>query len=312
MKNTIKNIFLVALGVVCMYYAFRDLNFHELYDGLKRSNFYWVFLAIVANGVSHFIRALRWKMFINLINHRVDSLKDMYMAEMSGYFSNFLFPRLGEYVRGRALMRLGGVPFSTAINSIILERVIDAISFLAICGITVLIIGPKLLSGFSFITTKKILIYGAVVVIITIVLFLIKKVREALLNWLVSLFVLVKSLFKPLIMLKTILYTAAIWGTFLLSGYFLFYSTKATSHLGATAALVVFVTSNLGFAAPVQGGGAGAYHFLVASSLLIFGVSINDGYVYATLSHIAQLLLGVFVGGICALIVFFRKKYKKL
>jgi hypothetical protein len=62
--------------------------------------------------------------------------------------------------------------------------------------------------------------------------------------------------------------------------------------------------------APVQGG-IGAFHYLVASALVIYGVSNEQGVIYALILHSTQTITVIVVGGIASLIALFISKKEK-
>jgi len=79
--------------------------------------------------------------------------------------------------------------------------------------------------------------------------------------------------------------------------YTVLFALPATEHLGLLAGLVLLVVGGLGMSAPVQGG-IGAFHYLVSSALVIYGVSKVDGISYALLLHTSQTLTVIILGGI--------------
>jgi hypothetical protein len=59
--------------------------------------------------------------------------------------------------------------------------------------------------------------------------------------------------------------------------------------------------------APVQSG-LGAFHFIISRGLfVIYGISLEDGLVYAILSHESQLIFGAILG-IWSFYALMRKK----
>ncbi len=79
--------------------------------------------------------------------------------------------------------------------------------------------------------------------------------------------------------------------------YLCFYAFGFTEHLGPVAGLIVFAMSSLGVAAPTQGG-IGAWHFMVITSLLVYGVTWEQGSAFAgavfTIQSAWLILTGIF------------------
>ena len=94
-----------------------------------------------------------------------------------------------------------------------------------------------------------------------------------------------------------ILYTILCWVGYYLYFYLCFYAFGFTENLGPVAGLIVFAMSSLGVAAPTQGG-IGAWHFMVITSLLVYGVSWEQGSAFAgaifTIQSAWLILIGIF------------------
>ena len=60
---------------------------------------------------------------------------------------------------------------------------------------------------------------------------------------------------------------------------------------------------------PVQGG-FGAFHIITAMGLGLFGISREDGLVFATIGHESQTLMIIALGAISMAILFIKKKPK--
>lgn len=94
-----------------------------------------------------------------------------------------------------------------------------------------------------------------------------------------------------------IFYTFLCWFGYYLYFYLCFYAFGFTEHLGPVAGLLVFAMSSLGVAAPTQGG-IGAWHFMVITSLLVYGVSYENGSAFAgaifTIQSLWLILIGLF------------------
>lgn len=101
---------------------------------------------------------------------------------------------------------------------------------------------------------------------------------------------------------RMILYTILLWFCFYLYFYICFYAFDFTRGLGALAGLIVFAMTNIGISVPVQGG-IGPWHFMVSSSLIIFGVTGNEALAFAgavfIVQSVWQILYGLF--GVIAL-----------
>ena len=71
--------------------------------------------------------------------------------------------------------------------------------------------------------------------------------------------------------------------------------------------LFLLVIGGLGMSAPVQGG-IGAYHWIVSRGLsTVYGITVEQGLVFATISHESQSLLAITLGTVSFFLIL-RKK----
>ena len=94
-----------------------------------------------------------------------------------------------------------------------------------------------------------------------------------------------------------IFHTLLIWLMYFLMTYVLVFALPATSHLSPLDGMFLLVIGGLGMSAPVQGG-IGAFHWIVALGLSLYGVPRTDAVAYATLSHESQAIFAVLLGGL--------------
>src|SRR5204862_6924816 len=100
---------------------------------------YWLIIPVFAIlFTSHLIRALRWKLLIGSLGYHAKT-SNAFFSVMIGYLTNQAVPRLGEIAKCTMLARYENIPADKLIGTIILERVIDAITLLIVFGITLVI-----------------------------------------------------------------------------------------------------------------------------------------------------------------------------
>jgi hypothetical protein len=104
-----------------------------------------------------------------------------------------------------------------------------------------------------------------------------------------------KSVFKMKEKLHFIGYTLGIWTCYWLSSYLVIKALPSTSSLTSADGLLLMVLGSLGWIVPVPGG-FGTFHTLIAWGLMMYGISFEEGVIFATLSHETQLLVMVFFG----------------
>ena len=88
------------------------------------------------------------------------------------------------------------------------------------------------------------------------------------------------------------------------------FSVEETSGLSLLAGLTILVTGSIGMATPVQGG-IGAFHVLVSSVLVLYGIDLDDGLLFATILHSSQVLAVLFFGGIGMIVTVLLQNKRK-
>jgi hypothetical protein len=281
---------------------------------MGNANYWWIALAIPLGILSHYIRALRWKMLIEPMGYKPRN-SNMFFAVMIGYFANLALPRLGEVSRCTILTKYEDVPFQKSFGTVITERVLDMLVFLFLFFLNLALQAERLsgyideniykplqsklnlsfnLSGaFSIIMISFIVVFGITFLIfrkkITANKFY-KKIKIMAYGFIEGL----KSLVKVRNQWLFFFYTISIWTLYLLMAYVVFFSIPGSSSLGLDAGLAVLVFGSIGIM--VVQGGIGIYPAIVAETLFLYGVASLEGYALGWLIWTSQNITIVLVG----------------
>ena len=314
-KKIIQYLMSLAIGLLLLWYTYRDLHIDAIILKLKSVAFEWVILSVVLGIVSHVIRAYRWNLLLQPMGF-YPTIFSTFLAVMSGYFANLLIPRMGEVTRCVVLKKTNRIPMSNALGTVIAERLIDLLSLMVLTIVTFFMAFGKLKNIFWHGFLKKIANFeishlATVLIVLSVVLvgmlffFLIKKkydfkqhlvllkIRNFLKDFLQG-FGSIKNVKSPK---KFWLLTILLWLSYFWVGYLVVFAVQETAGLGFTAGLVILIMGSIGMAAPVQSG-IGTYHWLVSSTLVAYGVAKEAGIVYATLTHSAHMVTIIVLGGI--------------
>ena len=148
MKIPWRGLIALALTVGLLWWAFKDVQWPELWHHARAANPLLMLLA-VALGTSCFaLRAFRWRPILDPISPNLP-YGALWRATAVGFMANNLLPtgRAGEIVRPFMLSRETGVPFSAAFASLVVDRVFDAVTVLLL--IAVALVDPSRPEGFS-------------------------------------------------------------------------------------------------------------------------------------------------------------------
>ncbi len=304
----------VAVSAVFLYLAFGSIDLGQMKHSFQTAN-YWLFIpSALCWIVAHWLRSIRWRLFFKPI--RSISIRRLFSATMIGYMGNTVLPaHLGEFFRANVVGNREGIPTSSVLATLLLERIIDVLSLL------VIMVAAVLIYPFPDWVTKSGYIMFALILGLFIFLILLKQQNRwtmGLVQWGLGL------LPKPIAgKLKEILYafinginglqnkvdylrmfalSIAIWFSYWAGLHILFYSFDFVSIYGVStiSSVVLLVITTISVIVPSSPGYVGTYHYLCQLSLELFGVPLSAGLSYAIVAHGISTLPTAFVGFVFA------------
>jgi hypothetical protein len=316
-RSFIKYVLPLGIAGLMLWLVFKDLDLKELFLRLGSADFRWVALSIVFAFSSHYMRAYRWTMMLEPIGFHVKTPR-AFWALMGGYVANMAVPRMGEVTRCLILKKTDGVAVPASFGNVIIERVIDLLILLCVILLALILQFGRISAFFSDTFFKNKTGHGSSysdwIIILSLILLasllafwsqwnkikktsVYKRLRPIMGEMITGLLSIRKIKNKTVFFILTFL----IWLLYYFMSYIMIFSYPATSNLSPLAGLVILMAGGLGMSAPVQGG-IGTYHAFVSSALILYGISREDGVLYATLMHTSQFIFIVFTGSISLLI----------
>ena len=314
----------LALGVILLWYMYRNQNFGEIMQVAKRGVRYDILLSSLIFGLAaNMVRGFRWAMLIDSLGQRIKR-KNAVFAIWGNYAINMALPRVGEIWRCGAVAKYEKMSFTKLLGTLFVDRIMDTlmVTLLTICMCffnlhffrNFFSENPPLLIASLYALATSVWTYVTLILIALIfwIIFvkckhfsLVQKATGMLKNIWEGCKSLVKIRFKTQFLMQTLL----IWGGYFLYFYITFFAFDFTRDLGVRIALIAFVMSSIGVAVPVQGG-IGVWHFMVISTFVAFGVDKADAGAFAMIVFAVQsvwiILTGLF--GIVALAVTNKEK----
>lgn len=319
-------------GIFLIWFTTRNLTPDEIIsmkNALKNANYIWILPVILVLLISHYSRALRWKILMKPIGIN-PSISNTFFSVMIGYFFNLLVPRLGEVMKCTLLAKYEKTPVDKLIGTMVAERAVDLLTLLLIIFITV-ISQFNTIGGFAldliqtFLNSKsgnfdviKILIFvTSIVLFFFIIRFIFFRFSE------VKIISSIKNTFQRILEGVTsiknvenkpafIFHSIFIWGLYLLSIRIGFYAMDPVAHLGMSPALSILSIGSL--AMIVTQGGIGAYQLAVQNCLELYNIANIDGLAFGWLIWLAQTIMVLVTGLICLLLlpIYNNKKDEEL
>ena len=301
----------LLLGLVLLFYAFKNIQLDDFLSKLNLTRYGWIIGSMLLSLVAYVSRAYRWQLLLRAADQKVSTFR-LTLAVFVGYLANLAFPRLGEVVRCAVLKKTNQIPVSLSIGTVVTERIIDSLVLLFFLIIALLLEFDLIVTYFENIfSTYHIpldgILYAALtlLMIFSILVLVIlrthtplsqrtKKMASEVLKGILT----IKSIQSKSLFLIT---TTVMWLTYFLMSYMIFFALEETSSLSLTAGFMLLVSGGIALALPVQGG-IGTYHAMIAMMLGLYGIENTTGLFLATLLHSSQILSVVIFGGISLVI----------
>lgn len=309
-KSILRTVLSVLLAAAFLAVAFRGINLVELAGTLGNLRYGWIALIIPVGLLSHFARALRWKYMLGHVKEGL-SVRNLFAAVMIGYMVNNVLPRVGELVRPYVAGRLEGISKSTALGSVVVERIID---FVAVAFLLSLIMfaSPSTLGVFfdDTDTLRPWFLGGSIVSLLLFIALFLKS--EALVRSVRFFLAFVPQRSRPRVesffdrfasgfriaseprhLWIIVTLSLVIWGLYAAGLYLPFYAYPdiASADPGFGGAVVLLALSSIAFIIPVPGA-FGTYHsFLRFALARLYGIDDVVALSFAIVTHELNVIL---------------------
>jgi uncharacterized protein (TIRG00374 family) len=137
-KHWGKALFGVAVTVLLLWWALKDVSVSEVWASIRHGNLWLLLAAVTVATAGFFIRALRWKVLLAPV--KADTgLRSRFAAISIGFMANNTLPaRMGEFIRAYSFSRMEPVSAGAAFGSLVVERFLDGVVLLLFLVLTAL------------------------------------------------------------------------------------------------------------------------------------------------------------------------------
>lgn len=323
--DALKYLVFFAVGVLLFAWVYKGQDLGNIVDGLSRFNYAWVAASFTAFLFSHVFRAMRWRMLLESIGYK-PGLFNTFLSILVMYLANSAVTRLGEVTRCGILKKYEGIPFTSQLGTVLVERIVDLLFLLLILAV-VLFFNWDVLSTLIHhdpgAVNSKMAILRSPAFILAAFAFLLAAVaayllRKRLLDLSPVKKVLsyagkftegLKSVFKLKQPVGFVLLTAAIYGCYYLSTLFVFKAFAPTESLSPMVALSVLALGSVGMIFPIPGG-IGPFDWFALNTLLLYDVSRPDGQLVTLVLHGSTTLFVILTGALALAILPFANRTK--
>lgn len=347
MKSFLKFLVFLGIGLALLYFVYVNQAaayelecqcktgadcqvtlIQKVVNDFKGTNFFWLFVILMAFMISNMSRALRWNQLIEPLGYK-PKIFNTFFATMIGYMINLALPRAGEIAKPATVAKYEKIPLEKLVGTIVVDRAFDVMMLLLVTGLTFLTqftylydflfgegqptvecLHPMVENEASFSIPWFWLFITAIGIGLLVCLFIVirwKTIKETALAK--KIFALIGSFIagvKTVSQLKRpgifVMHTLIIWLMYYLMLYLCFFAYGPTIGLSPLAALLAFTFGTFGMVIPSPGG-MGTYQIAVTAALVIYGVAEADAFAFSNIMFFTISIFGNLFFGLLAYIV---------
>ena len=279
----------LLLAAVMLYFALRNVNWHELFSTMRQANPALLLLAFAALSVSCLVRGMRWRLLLSA--QRTMPVVDVFWALMTGYLGNAYLPaRAGELIRSMLVGQKGGISKSFSLATALTERIVDAVILVIVstAALSTMPVLPEAIAGnikiFSVIGLAALAVIiaaprmGRIIYAVLARLPIPERFCGPITGMVEKLLMGAGALQHPVRLSGFLLCSAAIWSLDTVAG--LMTARAFGLALNPVQVFVLLAALGLFSAIPSTPGYVGVYQLVAVSVLVPFGLSEAESVAY--------------------------------
>jgi glycosyltransferase 2 family protein len=313
-NHKLKFIIGLLISLVFLFLAFRKVDFSQMWMSLRTANYLYLVPTLATIFLSHFLRAFRWRYLLDPIR-RVDT-KSLLSSLLIGYAANVVTPaHLGEILRAYILSKKRALSMSALLATVVMERIIDVFSLLALMALALAIYPFP-----DWVVKSGTILFAVTGTLFSILVILKKSNSFAMFSMALTQRVLPRGLAQKMDTLLerflsgivplrhwhdyiTVTFLSiVIWGCYGLVFYFCLHAFGFihSFQLAWYVSLILLVITCVAVIVPSSPGYIGPYHYLCQITLAMFSVPAGPALSYATVVHAITFLPVLLVGLVLA------------
>jgi uncharacterized protein (TIRG00374 family) len=299
----------ILISVVLVYLSVRGINLQDVLNDLKEIQLSYVILFILLMIFMQYLRSYRWGVILQPME-KIDQVS-LFSITSVGFLAIAAIPaRIGELARPYLISKRSSIKMSSALGTIVIERILDSFTVLTIATVVLFIDMPFDLP--SWMVKSSIIFSLLALSLFCFILFLILR-REAALKFINIILnrlpgklankidvvihhfidglqiVTNIKLFSYLLFLSVV-----IWLLDVLAIYVLLLAFGFT--LPVMASFVLMVILIVGIAIPAAPGFVGNWHYACVFALGLFGLAKADALSFAVVHNFLSMAIVLVLG----------------
>lgn len=305
-KRNLQILFGFVVSALFLYLTFKDVDLGKMIDSSKSFNYFFLLISISLVLISLLLKSLRWAWILRPIIYLDQRM--IFPISSIGIAAITILPlRLGEIVRPYLVSRLKEIPFSSALASILFERLMDSLMIFLLLSIVVLLSSlPEFV-----IKTGQVLFLSFVVVLILLtyiyknqerskvllnlaINFLPKKIKDLILKFFDKFFLGLLILSSPIDILRVIILSIILWVVYvsIANSMFQFHNFDLPLIAAFSVVLFTFLAASL----PAAPGFLGTFQYGCFLALTAFNVPADQAALFSLTYYVVMVGINVILG----------------
>lgn len=305
-KNIILGILFSIISIVLVYLSVRDINLHDVCQAMASIHWLYVALFLLIIIFMQWLRSYRWGVILQPME-KMDQVS-LFSVTSVGFMAIAAIPaRIGELARPYLISRRSSIKMSSALGTVLVERVLDAFSVLLIAMAVLFFTDLP-----PFMIQSGIIFFLLALLMLFFIVFLILRREKALrfINIILShlpgkfankidelIHHFIDGL-KIIVNINSLLYlfflSIFIWLVDVAAIYTLFLAFGFQLPLMASFVLMIFLI--VGIAIPTAPGYIGTWHLACVLALNLFGLPKAEALSFAIVYHFLSMIIVVVLG----------------
>ena len=327
MAKFLKIGFFFLIGILLIWWSLHQIppqEWDKFTKALAKSKFWLILPIFFILGLSHFIRALRWRLIMEPLGYK-PSIMNTFLAVLIGYLANLAIPRLGEVLKCTLLAKYEKVPAEKIVGTIVAERAFDVISLGIVFLLALTLQFNVIEAGWQQLQTNNnattqsnnniFIILGIVAFLVIVALILFFTLRHKFESIISPIKKIIQGIWEGVMSATKLkkhnlffFYSFSIWFLYLLATYIGLYGTEGTASSFSTA-ISCLAYASIGMI--ITPGGIGAYAYFMAKVLELNGIEYTIGLANGTLQWFSQVIIVIVLGGLALIMLPFINKQAK-
>ena len=296
----------ILISIILVYLSVRGINLQDVFRDLKKIQLTYVIFFILLVILMQWLRSYRWGVILQPME-KIDQFS-LFSVTSVGFLAIASIPaRIGELARPYLISKRSSIKMSSALGTILVERVLDSFTVLAIAVIVLFLtdLPPWMIRSSIIFFLLALGMFCFIIFLILrrdAALKLINKILSKLpgkfahkIDELIHHFI---DGFQIVTNIKLLLYlfllSALIWFVDVLAIYMLLKAFGFT--LPVLASFVVMIILIVGIAIPAGPGYIGNWHFACVLALSFFGLAKAEALSFAVVYHFLSMVIVVVLG----------------